>query len=82
MFQIIHHFGFKTDSWVHALSLGTLGLTLATQFTIKNPFRSLIIVMDRPFRVGDEIISGITRGQVEEIGLRATLLHTTEDSIV
>lgn len=41
-----------------------------------------MITMDRPFSVGDEIVSGGIRGKVEEAGLRSTLLRTKEGSLV
>ncbi len=80
--KTIDSFGFGTESLIKALSFSTLGLGLASQDTIKNLFGSLMIIMDSPFSVGDEIVSGGIRGKVEEIGLRATLLRTKEGSLV
>ncbi|WP_250237936.1 mechanosensitive ion channel family protein [Cardinium endosymbiont of Oedothorax gibbosus] len=80
--QTIDHLGFATGSLVKALSFSTLGIGLACQDTIKNLFASLMITMDRPFSVGDEIVSGGIRGKVEEVGLRSTLLRTKEESLV
>ncbi|WP_162789953.1 mechanosensitive ion channel family protein [Cardinium endosymbiont of Sogatella furcifera] len=80
--QTIDNLGFATGSLVKALSFSTLGLGLACQDTIKNLFGSLMITMDRPFSVGDEIVSGGIRGKVEEVGLRSTLLRTKEGSLV
>lgn len=80
--QTIDHLGFATGSLVKALSFSTLGLGLACQDTIKNLFGSLMITMDRPFSVGDEIVSGGIRGKIEEVGLRSTLLRTKEGSLV
>lgn len=82
LIKTIDGFGFDTKSLVQALSFGTLGLGLASQDTIKNLFGSLMIIMDSPFSVGDEITTGHMRGKVEEIGLRATLLRTKEGSLV
>lgn len=80
--KTIDSLGFATESLVQAISFSTLGLGLACQDTIKNLFGSLMITMDRPFSVGDEIISGGIRGKVEEVGLRSTLLRTREGSLV
>ncbi|UWW97351.1 MAG: mechanosensitive ion channel family protein [Candidatus Cardinium sp.] len=80
--QTIDNLGFETGSLVQALSFSTLGIGLACQDTIKNLFGSLMITMDRPFSVEDEIVSGGIRGKVEEVGLRSTLLRTKEGSLV
>lgn len=82
LIQTVDNLGFATESLVQALSFSTLGLGLACQDTIKNLFGSLMITMDRPFNVGDEIVSGGIRGKVEEVGLRSTLLRTKEGSLV
>ncbi|CDG49987.1 mechanosensitive ion channel family protein [Cardinium endosymbiont of Bemisia tabaci] len=82
LIKTVENLGFKTESFVQALSFSTLGLGLACQDTIKNLFGSLMITMDRPFSVGDEIVSGAIRGKVEEVGLRSTLLRTRQGSLV
>jgi len=82
LIKTVENLGFKTESFVQALSFSTLGLGLACQDTIKNLFGSLMITMDRPFSVGDEIICGGIRGKVEEVGLRSTLLRTRQGSLV
>lgn len=79
--KTIQSFGFETKPLVQALSFSTLGLGLASQDTIKNLFGSLMIILDKPFSVGDEISSGLIRGKVEEIGLRATILRTKDRSL-
>ena len=78
----IDSLGFKTESLIKALSMSTLGIGLAAQDPIKNLFASLMITMNKPFSVGDDISTGSIRGKVEEIGLRATLIRTKEGSLV
>ena len=78
----IDSLGFKTESLIKALSMSTLGIGLAAQDPIKNLFASLMITMNKPFSVGDDISTGSIRGEVEEIGLRATLIRTKEGSLV
>lgn len=55
---------------------------LASQDIIKNIFGGLMIIMDRPFQVGDKIRVGDTYGEVTAIGLRATRIVTPDDSVV
>ena len=82
LIKTIDNFGIETGSLVQVLSFSTIGLGLAAQDTIKNLFGSLMIIMNRPFNIGDEIASDTIRGKVEDIGLRATLLRTKEGSLV
>jgi len=52
-----------------------LAVALAAQDTLKNFFGSLMIVLDRPFRVGERIVVKNYDGVVEEIGLRSTKIR-------
>ncbi len=52
-----------------------LAVALAAQDTLKNFFGSLMIVIDRPFRVGERIVTKGYDGVVEEIGLRSTKIR-------
>lgn len=59
-----------------------VGVGLAAQDVLKNVFGGLVILLDRPFKVGDLIDLGEHHGEVVSIGLRATLLRTRDDTIV
>lgn len=64
------------------LSVGGLAIALAAQETIKNMFGSLMILVDKPFKVGDWIQTDGLNGIVEEIGLRSTRIRSFEDSVL
>lgn len=59
-----------------------IAIGLAAQDTLKNVFGGMALILDRPFKVGDKIDSGKHYGEVLEIGLRATRLVTSDDSVV
>lgn len=59
-----------------------VGVGFAAQDILKNVFGGLVILLDRPFQVGDLIDIGDHHGEVVSIGLRATLLKTRDDTIV
>lgn len=80
--KIIKSFGFEVDSLLNILAFGSFGIGLAAKDTIQNVFGSFMIMVDRPFMVGDEIATTGIRGSVEQIGLRATLLRTKEGSLI
>ena len=59
-----------------------IAVGLASQDILKNLFGGLMIVFDRPFKVGDKIEVGKYYGEVVEIGLRSTRVVTPDDSLV
>lgn len=62
------------------IGIGGLALSLASQDTVKNFFGTAMLVIDRPFTVGDIVDIGTgTPATVVEIGLRSTRLRTIED---
>lgn len=59
-----------------------LAVGLGAQDLIKNIIAGILILMDRPFRVGDMIQVGDHYGEVRNIGLRSTHIQTFDDSLV
>jgi len=64
------------------LGVGGLAVALAAQDTIKNFFGSLMILLDKPFQVGDRIVIGGHDGPVVEVGFRSTKIRTLEGHLV
>ncbi|MGK0412957.1 MAG: MscS family membrane protein [Polaribacter sp.] len=62
-------------------SLG-IAVGFASQDIIKNIFGGVVILLDRPFSVGDKIEVGSHYGEVVEIGLRSIRIVTADDSLV
>jgi small conductance mechanosensitive channel len=60
---------------------GAVGLafSLAIQDILKNFFSGVYLLLERPFRVGDTIRVKDQVGVVENIGVRTTLLRTTDN---
>ncbi|GJM29438.1 MAG: hypothetical protein DHS20C17_20730 [Cyclobacteriaceae bacterium] len=64
-----------------AASIG-IAVGFASQDILRNIFGGLIIIIDRPFKVGDKVEIGKYYGEVVEIGLRSTQMVTPDDSLV
>lgn len=64
-----------------ATSLG-VAVGFASQDILKNIFGGIMILVDRPFIVGDKIEVGNYYGEVTEIGLRSTRIVTPDDNLV
>ena len=74
--------GLKLTSVIASLSIGSLALGLAAQDTLANFFGAFAILVDKPFRLGDQIqLSGV-EGVVETIGLRSTRVRHPDGHLI
>lgn len=60
----------------------TLALSLSLQDVARNLVSGMYLLMERPFRVGDQISVGGIAGRVEYVGVRATRLRTEAGELV
>jgi small-conductance mechanosensitive channel len=81
---LLSHFGANTAAFAVALALGGLAISLAARDTVADGIAGFIILVDRPFRIGDRIeIEGEGAwGDVVEIGLRTTRIRTRDNRLV
>ena len=64
------------------LGIGGLAVALAAQDTLKNFFGSIMIMLDKPFKVGQRVVVGDHDGIIEEIGFRSTRVRTLTGHLV
>jgi MscS family membrane protein len=74
--------GFSAYSVLAGLGVGGLAVALAAQSTIANLIGSLLIALEKPFRVGQYVRIGTSEGTVEDVGFRSTRIRTPENSLV
>jgi len=67
--------------WASLASLG-LAVGLGAQDLIKNVIGGIIVLVDRPYQLGDRVKIGDAYGEIDHIGLRSTKLTTPEDTRV
>jgi len=67
--------GIPLTTLLAGAGVGGLTVALAAQDTLRNLFGSMMIILDRPFRVGERIVTKGYDGVVEEIGLRSTKIR-------
>lgn len=67
---------------IGGLGLGGVALAFAAKDTISNLFGSLTVLIDRPFEIGDWIISDNVEGTVEVVGFRSTRVRTFYNSLI
>jgi MscS family membrane protein len=79
---IAQNLGYSVSGLLAGLGIGGLALAMASKDTLANLFGSLMILVDRPFHVGDWITFPGGDGVVEEIGLRSTRVRTFAKTVV
>lgn len=80
---VMDHFGINIGSLLVSLGVGSLAVALAAQDTIANMIAGFVILVDRPFRVGDRIEIGTGQvGDVREIGLRSTRMVNFDNNLI
>lgn len=80
---VIQNMGFNVMSLLAGLGLGGLAFALAAKDTAANFFGSIMIILDRPFKVGDWIVAdNNVDGTVVEVGFRSTRIRTFYNSLM
>lgn len=79
---IFGNLGFDLTGGIAALGVGGLALALGAQKTVENLVGSVVVVADRPIRVGDYCRFGNLEGTVIDIGIRSTRIRTLTRTIV
>ncbi len=76
--MVLGQFGVQTTSIVAALGAAGLAIGLALQGTLQNVAAGIMLLVLKPFRIGDYIDTGSISGTVEDIGLFATEMKTLD----
>jgi MscS family membrane protein len=75
--------GLPTYSFLTGLGIGGIAVALAGREALSNIIGTIMIVLDRPFKLGDYIVLGEgERGEVAEVGLRSTRIKTRDDILI
>lgn len=81
--MILHYFNQNVSSIIVSLGIGSLAIALAAKDTLANMISGFMIMMDRPFRIGDRIsLETGEFGDVHDIGLRSTKILTFENTLI
>jgi small conductance mechanosensitive channel len=79
---VLAEFGIQTTSIIAVLGAAGLAIGLALQGTLQNVSAGMMLLLLRPFHVGDYVDTGGGSGTVDEIGLFMTRMSTTQGLFV
>jgi MscS family membrane protein len=68
----LDNIGFNISTLLAGMGVGGVAVALAAQDTLKNFIASILILLDKPYMIGERILVKGHDGVVEEIGLRST----------
>lgn len=74
--SILAHFQYPITGLIGALGVGGIAIAFAVQNILSDIFNSMAIILDKPFRVGDFIVTGDTLGVIEHIGVKTTQIRS------
>lgn len=74
--------GIDTTSLIAAFSVVGLAISLAVQNTLTNVAGGLMLLLSKPFEIGDYIETGSHSGTVIELGLSYTKLKTPDNKVI
>jgi len=79
---ILQEWEYDINGFIAGLGLGGLAFALAAQQTLSNVFAGIVIITDKPFSIGDWILTPSVEGTVEDINFRSTKIRTFAQAVV
>ncbi|MEC1639630.1 mechanosensitive ion channel family protein [Schinkia azotoformans] len=79
---ILQEFNYNINSLVAGLGIGGVAVALAAKDALGNLFGGLIIITEKPFSIGDWIMTPTVEGTVEDITFRSTKIRTFAQALV
>ena len=80
--MIVSELGYNINGLLTGLGVGGLAVSLAAQDAVSNLISGFVIVFEKPFVVGDFVLTDSIQGYVTDITMRSTTIRTLENSIV
>lgn len=76
---VLNYFGFKSTSFAAVLAALGFAIGLAFQGTLSNFASGVLLMVFRPFKVGDLVVAGGVNAKVYEIDLFTTVVDTPDN---
>ena len=79
---VAQNMGYSVSGLIASLGIGGIAIAMAAKDTISNIFGSIMILVDRPFVVGDWVKTSEFEGVIEQVGFRSTRIRTFARTLV
>ncbi|WP_085993569.1 mechanosensitive ion channel family protein [Oceanobacillus senegalensis] len=79
---ILQEFDYNIEGFIAGLGLGGLAISLAAKDALANFLGGIVIISEKPFTIGDWILTPSVEGTVEDITFRSTKIRTFADAVV
>ncbi len=79
---VLDNLGVNISAVLTGLGIGGVAVALAAQAILGDLFNFFVILLDKPFAIGDFIISDTISGTIEHVGLKSTRIRSLSGEIV
>lgn len=79
---ILQEWGYDVNGFIAGLGLGGLAFALAAKDAVANIFGGIVIILEKPFSIGDWIYTPSVEGTIEDINFRSTKIRTFAQALV
>ncbi|MDP2866799.1 MAG: mechanosensitive ion channel family protein [Elusimicrobiota bacterium] len=79
---VLANLGVNISAVLTGLGIGGVAVALAAQAILGDLFNFFVILLDKPFNIGDFIISDTVSGTIEHIGLKSTRIRSLSGELV
>ncbi|MDQ6962375.1 MAG: mechanosensitive ion channel family protein [Mariprofundaceae bacterium] len=80
--MVVQNMGYSISALIASLGIGGIAVAMAAKDTISNFFGSVMLLLDRPFQIGNWIKTSEFEGVVEDIGFRSTRIRTFAKTLI
>jgi small-conductance mechanosensitive channel len=79
---VLNNLGVNISAVLTGLGIGGVAVALAAQAILGDLFNFFVILLDKPFNIGDFIVSDSVSGTIEHIGLKSTRIRSISGEMV
>jgi MscS family membrane protein len=79
---VANEWNYDVNGFIAGLGLGGLAFALAAKDMLANIFGGIVIIMERPFSIGDWVETPRVEGVVEDISFRSTKFRNASQALV
>lgn len=80
--MVVSELGYNINGLITGIGVGGLAVSLAAQDAVSNLISGFVIVLEKPFKVGDFVKLNEITGTVDDVAMRSTRIRTLDDTLV